>query len=165
MKIYLASSWRNEYQATVLADLRALGADVLRLQESCARQQWVRVAAVRPRPQVGSHRRAHAACARSSCRAGGFQVRFRRDDVGGLVLLLPSGMSAHLEAGWFAGANKPVAVLAPEIREPELMYKMFDSTQRGQPLWETPLFATVAEVVAHLRSEGRTRWHRDNYDL
>jgi hypothetical protein len=63
----------------------------------------------------------------------------------GCVLLLPSGMSAHLEAGWFGGAGKPVVVLAPELREPELMYKMFD-TPRGF----TPMFATVEEVVMFL---------------
>lgn len=61
------------------------------------------------------------------------------------VLLLPSGMSAHLEAGWFSGAGKPVAVLAPEIREPELMYKCFDDRTGA-----TPIFASIAEVIAHL---------------
>lgn len=75
------------------------------------------------------------------------------------VLLLPSGNSAHLEAGWFAGKGKPVAVLVPELREPELMYKLFDTRdvwgKRGEhvlPLgeWETPLFATVEEMLPHL---------------
>lgn len=61
------------------------------------------------------------------------------------VLLLPCGLSAHLEAGWCAGQGKAVAVLAPEIREPELMYKCFD-TEDG-----TPIFETVDEVVSSLR--------------
>lgn len=37
------------------------------------------------------------------------------------VLVLPSGRSSHLEAGWFAGKGKPVAVFATEPVEPDLM--------------------------------------------
>jgi hypothetical protein len=41
------------------------------------------------------------------------------------VLLLPCGRSAHLEAGWFIGQDKPTAIFIPsgEFQEPELMYK------------------------------------------
>ncbi|MFW5920202.1 MAG: hypothetical protein ACOCUS_00075, partial [Polyangiales bacterium] len=38
-----------------------------------------------------------------------------------LVLLLPCGRSAHLEAGWAAGSGRPVHVLLAD-GEPELMY-------------------------------------------
>ena len=65
------------------------------------------------------------------------------------VLLLPCGASAHLEAGWFSGAGKPVAVVAPEIREPELMYKCFDNDG------VTPLFSRVSDLVVHLAGLGR----------
>jgi hypothetical protein len=40
------------------------------------------------------------------------------------VLLLPCGRSAHLEAGWFAGANKRLIIYMPEVQEPDLMYLM-----------------------------------------
>ncbi|AIE83507.1 hypothetical protein [Fimbriimonas ginsengisoli] len=40
------------------------------------------------------------------------------------VLLLPSGRSAHLEAGFAAGAGKLLFVLMEEPQEPELMYAM-----------------------------------------
>lgn len=43
------------------------------------------------------------------------------------VLVLPCGRSAHLEAGWMAGAGKRVIVYVPEMQEPELMYKLFDA--------------------------------------
>jgi len=47
----------------------------------------------------------------------------RKADV--CVLLLPSGRSAHLEAGYFVGAGKHLFVLlADSAQEPELMYKM-----------------------------------------
>jgi len=37
------------------------------------------------------------------------------------VLVLPSGRSAHLEAGYMAGEGKPVFTLVLEPCEPELM--------------------------------------------
>ena len=43
------------------------------------------------------------------------------------VLVLPCGRSAHTEAGWMAGAGRRVIVYIPEMVEPELMYKLFDS--------------------------------------
>lgn len=43
------------------------------------------------------------------------------------VLVLPCGRSAHTEAGWMAGAEKRVIAYIPEKQEPELMYKLFDS--------------------------------------
>lgn len=62
------------------------------------------------------------------------------------VLLLPCGNSAHLEAGWFAGQRKPVAVLCWELREPELMYRCFDDK-----FGKTPLFDHVEDVIAHFK--------------
>lgn len=40
------------------------------------------------------------------------------------VLILPCGRSAHLEAGYFNGANKRLLIYMPEKQEPELMYLM-----------------------------------------
>jgi hypothetical protein len=40
------------------------------------------------------------------------------------VLVLPSGRSAHLEAGYFAGARKDLFFLLTDQQEPELMYRM-----------------------------------------
>lgn len=41
------------------------------------------------------------------------------------VLVLPSGRSAHTEAGWMKGQGKPTIVLIDKV-EPELMYKIYD---------------------------------------
>jgi hypothetical protein len=41
-----------------------------------------------------------------------------------LVMVMPCGPSASMEMGWAVGAGRPVAVYAPEIREPDLMVKM-----------------------------------------
>jgi len=42
------------------------------------------------------------------------------------VLVLPSGRSAHLEAGWFVGQGKGLVILLNGATKPELMYKMAD---------------------------------------
>jgi len=39
------------------------------------------------------------------------------------VLVMPCGRSAHIEAGYFVGANKPLFILLSD-GEPELMYNM-----------------------------------------
>jgi hypothetical protein len=62
-------------------------------------------------------------------------------DVG--VLLLPCGHSAHLEAGYFVGAGKPLFILLDGQRgEPELMYKM-----------ATQVCLSFNELLAALESE------------
>jgi hypothetical protein len=42
------------------------------------------------------------------------------------VCLLPSGVSAALEAGWCKGAGRLLVVHVCGIREPDLMYKIAD---------------------------------------
>ena len=61
------------------------------------------------------------------------------------MLVLPSGMSAHLEAGWCAGKGKQVIVFAGELQEAELMYKLFDVDG------ETPVYSTLDELISVIR--------------
>jgi nucleoside 2-deoxyribosyltransferase len=42
------------------------------------------------------------------------------------ILVLPSGRSAHLEAGYAIGKGKPTAIWVPEYDTPDLMVKMAD---------------------------------------
>lgn len=157
MMIYLASSWRNAYQAATLAALRAAGHEVYDFKnpepgntgfswKQCDPDLMSDLTAERMR-RVLAH-----PVARS-----GFGFDYRAVEwADACVLLLPSGNSAHLEAGWIGGRGKPVVVCAPEIREPELMYKFFDD-QHGaidEGDTETPIFATVEEVIAHLGAMG-----------
>lgn len=164
MNIYLASSWRNTYQADVLAALRASGAEVYDFKNPAPGNNGFGWSQCDPDLKsdltVDRMRRVLA----HPVAQAGFKCDFDAMKWANCcVLLLPSGMSAHLEAGWFAGANKPVAVLAPEIREPELMYKLFDTREASVPRgehalpmddWQTPIFASVNEVIEHLRSVG-----------
>lgn len=127
MKIYVASSWRNERQPGVVAALRAAGHDVYDFKNPRPGDHgfsWKQILDKKPqdwtpreyRDEVLVHTRARE----------GFDL-----DMGALracdacVLVLPCGRSAHLELGWAAGANKQTIVLLDErIDEPELMYLM-----------------------------------------
>jgi hypothetical protein len=135
-KIYLASSWRNAEQPALVAALRAAGHEVYDFRNprtggppdrygglldhgfawSDIDPDWQGWDGERYRDLVTQHPLAEA----------GYE-----QDMAGLewcdtcVLLLPCGRSAHLEAGWAAGAGKAVVgVLRGEL-EPELMYRMF----------------------------------------
>lgn len=59
------------------------------------------------------------------------------------VLLLPSGRSAHNEAGYMCGKGKPVHVLRMIPEEPDLMYKLFASISE-----------TIPELIASMKGTG-----------
>lgn len=143
MNIYLASSWRNTHHANVLDMLRTGGHEVYDFKNPAPGKSGFSWKQTINRPiddgddllEALAHPRA----------VEGFQYDFdamKRADM--CVLLLPCGNSAHLEAGWFAGAKKPVAVLCAELREPELMYKLTDVAGK------TPLFVSPGALMAHL---------------
>ncbi len=131
-RIYLASSWRNTYQPQVLASLRDSGHQVYDFRNPSEGydnptgvsegfhwswldpnwQEW----------DPGSYR---ASVLGHPVAELGFQSDWQAmqwADTG--VLLLPSGRSAHIEAGYFTGAGKELHVLIMELPEPELMYRM-----------------------------------------
>jgi hypothetical protein len=144
MKLYVASSWRNAHQPSVVLALRDAGHEVYDFRHPSEGEHGFAWSDVDPNWQhwsVDDFRRglAHELAGHA----------FRRDHEAlewceGCVLVLPSGMSAHLEAGWCAGRGKPVYVYAPELREAELMYKLFDSEGR------TPLHNDLDGVLAQV---------------
>lgn len=132
MKIYLASSWRNEDQPMVLARLRKAGHRVYDFRNPTPGNEgfsWKQVALVRDEnghSTLADLARAHA----HEVAAQGFRYDFdAMNDAEVCVLLLPCGRSAHLEAGHMAGQGKSVYVLLCGDRrvEPELMYKFLTS--------------------------------------
>lgn len=143
-KIYLASSWRNSYQAEVLETLRTQH-EVYDFKNPSPGDTGFKWKDTDPLLEsdltVGRLRTA----LRHPAAVSGFKNDFdamKWADI--CVLLLPCGRSAHLEAGWFAGAVKPVLVLAPEINEPELMYKCFDTDGF------TPIYESIDDVMNYL---------------
>jgi hypothetical protein len=149
MKLYVASSWRNAYQPGVVLALREAGHEAYDFRHpgegergfawSDINPNWQRWSVDEFRQGLDHDLTGHA---------------FRRDQralewCDGCILVLPSGMSAHLEAGWCAGRGKPVVVYAPELREAELMYKLFDAGER------TPLYDDLNEAISQIAAAHR----------
>jgi hypothetical protein len=124
MRIYVASSWRNSYQQQVVEDLRVAGHEVydFRNPPNKAGFAW---SSIDPNWESWTTEQYRQALSHPLSEAG------YRSDMDGMmwaeacVLVLPCGRSAHAEAGWFAGAGKPVIAYIPTRCEPELMYGMF----------------------------------------
>lgn len=122
MKLYVASSWKNPTQPTVVAELREAGHEVYDFRNPAPGDSGFSWSEIDPDWQLWTREQYREALQHPAAERG-----FRLD-VGGMleaaacVLLLPSGRSAHIEAGWFAGAGRPVVVLLDDASEPELMY-------------------------------------------
>ena len=127
MKLYTASSWRNTYYPEVVRQLRDNGFEVYDFRNPpsgdpgfkwhLVGEDWLDWSPEQYRDML-SHPLA--------------ERQFKNDmeairSCDTCVLVLPCGRSAHTEAGWFAGAGKPVVAYIPEKVEPELMYKLFSA--------------------------------------
>ncbi len=124
-KIYVASSWRNQYFESVVNALRGAGHEVydFRNPPHGGAFKWENLdpdymnwSVKRYCEGLKDHRS---------------EVQFA-NDIGAMewadacVIVLPCGRSAHTEAGWFAGRGCKIIAYIPVPQEPELMYKLFD---------------------------------------
>lgn len=141
MKIYVASSWRNPTQQSVVAALRDAGHEVYDFRNPKPGNSgfgWRQLG-------LGDAKEWTPAILRQALQHHVAQQGFEFD-MGALracdacVLVLPCGRSAHLELGWATGAGKRTLVLTAEtLDEPELMYLMCDG-----------ICLSVDEVIASL---------------
>lgn len=134
-KIYLASSWRNPMQPSVVKALRREGHLVYDFRNpapgvggfawSAIDKQW---ASWTPEAFI-----AHLTT--SPIAAAGFaHDRDALEWCDTCVCLLPCGRSAHLEAGWAAGQGKETLFLVQQPHfEPELMYLLGDGLVTNVP--------------------------------
>lgn len=127
MKIYLASSWRNPRQPSVLAALREAGHEVYDFRNPAPGNSgfsWSKLDMGRP-ALWSTHDFARIALEHPAAKEG---FRLDMEALSGAdatVLLLPCGRSAHLELGYAVGAGQPTFVLMDsDLDEPELMYRM-----------------------------------------
>lgn len=148
MKLYVASSWRNPIQPSIVDDLRTQGHEVydfrhppggdhLGFSWSDVDLRWTSWTAEQ-----------YVAALEHPVAVAGFESDFAAMNwAEGGVLILKSGRSAHLEAGYLVGQGKPVWVLLDpdEYGEGvghgsvELMYRMVYATGGG-------IFTTVEEL-------------------
>ncbi len=125
-RIYVASSWRNTYQPDVVRVLREAGHSVydFRNPPGGTGFQWE---AVDPEWQAWTPERYRELLGHPVAEAGFKSDYDAMKWADTCVLVLPSGRSAHLEAGYFVGACKDLFIYQPEPMEPELMNKMADA--------------------------------------
>ena len=131
-RIYVASSWRNTYQPQVCKALLEGGHLIydFRNPPNGSGFGW---SEIDPEWQDWSFEAYTAALNHPRAIEG-----FRADVLAmqwadTCVLVMPSGRSAHIEAGWMKGAGKTLVILQPEHAEPELMYKLADAIVHDIP--------------------------------
>lgn len=126
-KIYVASSWRNKYQPAIVALLQADRHDVYDFRNPAPGDHGFGWAQIDSEWEGWSPGQFRAALMHPKARDGFSKDMTALDEASVVVLLLPSGRSAHIEAAYHCGSGKPVVVHMPEPCQPELMYKMFQA--------------------------------------
>jgi hypothetical protein len=127
-KIYVASSWRNEFQQEVVKALRDDGHEVYDFREAEVNGH---ANGFRWSEMDGDWRqwttRRYLEALQHPLAQKGFA-----NDMNGLrwceicVYVMPCGPSASMEMGWAKGSGRPVIAYIPAMREPDLMVKMAD---------------------------------------
>jgi len=125
-RIYVASSWRNAHQPSVVEALRDAGHKVYDFRNPAPGNHGFHWSEIDPHWR-GWDTAAYTRALTHQIAVSGFASDYcamQWADTG--VLVLPSGRSAHIEAGYFNGAGKHLYILLLEPQEPELMYLMAD---------------------------------------
>ena len=125
MKIYIASSWRNQIQPVAVTYLQSNGFEVYDFKNPSDKDKGFHWSEIDPQWQAWSPEKYIESLNHPLAENG-----FKKDWEAmvwaeACLLLMPCGRSAHLEAGYFVGAKKPLVIMV-DNGEPELMYKMAD---------------------------------------
>ena len=128
--VYVASSWRCDFQKAVIAVLNAAGIDNYDFRNP-PNGEGFGWSSVMPSFDINSQltdQDEYIAGLKHPIAIAGYKSDFdamMKADT--FVLVLPCGRSAHLELGWAVGMGKRTAILldGPQVT-PELMYKMAD---------------------------------------
>ena len=126
MKIYVASSWKNDRQPSVVDYLREAGHEVYDFRNPHPGDlgfHWSEIDKNWENWTVPEYLLAldHPIA------DGGFRSDFEAMKwAEAFILVLPCGRSSHLELGWAIGMGKPTCILLADEVEPELMYKLVD---------------------------------------
>ncbi len=126
MKIYVASSWRNEQQQDVVGLLRYLGHYVYDFKNPPHGRGGFHWSEIDEAWEQWSPETYRDHLLNSPVAAQGYLTDFRAMQwADACVLLMPCGRSAHLELGWCAGAGKKTTIVLSD-GEPELMNLIAD---------------------------------------
>ena len=124
LKIYIATSWRNETQPLAVKYLRAEGFDVYDFRNPCKGDHGFHWSEIDPEWQSWDADK-YIKSLLHPLAVKGFDKDWRAmKSADACLLILPCGRSAHIEAGYFVGAGKFLVIMVEDKNEPELMYKM-----------------------------------------
>lgn len=124
-RIYAASSWRNPIQPEIVNLLKANGHQVYDFRKTRREKAGFQWADMDKEWQSWTKESYVRLLETTPDAAFGFVADYRAMQwADTCVLILPCGRSAHIEAGYFNGANKRLIIYMPELQEPELMYLM-----------------------------------------
>jgi len=124
MKVYVASSWRNQYQPEVVQAIKDAEIGVYDFRHPDENDGGFHWSQIDPgwkdwTPELYRKNLRHPIA------QNGFDKDMKAlDECDVVVLVLPCGRSAHLEFGYSVGQGKRGAIFISEPIEPELMYKM-----------------------------------------
>ncbi len=155
-RIYVASSWRNTIQPSVVGTLREDGHEVYDFRNPAPGNKgfaWSEI----DREWLGWKPEVFAELLHTHpVAAAGFALdKEALDWCDTCILVLPSGRSAHLEAGYTAGQGKDTYILLHEDKfEPELMYLLGDGCSTE--------LADIIDWMNNKSSGSVMRWHTMN---
>ncbi len=142
MRIYTASSWRNERYPAVVKALLEAGHEVYDFQHPDGQDEpscgfhWSNID---PQWEDWSPGMFRLALSHPTAIEGFNKDLYGLDWADACVLIMPCGRSAHLELGYAVGKGKFTIILLDEGDEPELMY-----------LFASSICLTVDEMLEEL---------------
>lgn len=139
MKVYVASSWRNELQPEVVNRLGVEGHRVYDFRHPSLHDQGFHWSEIGPEWQSWTPAQFRDALQHPIACRGFAKDMTAIEAADAIVLIMPCGRSAHLEFGYAVGKGK-LGVILLSGGELELMYRMADN-----------ICVTIGEVVAALR--------------
>ncbi len=140
MKIYVASSWRNEKQPEVVQRLREEGFEVYDFRNPAPGNTGFSWAQIDPKWQEWTPAQFREALEHPLAVAG-FKCDLKAMEWADVVVMvMPCGRSAHLETGWGTRARRTAVLLTDG--EPELMYRLIDC-----------IATDISEIVEWLKTD------------
>lgn len=124
--VYVASSWRNTLQPTIVQRLREIGHNVYDYRNPTSTDTGFHWGEIDPNYSKWTPEEYVEALNTKIAIKGYTSDMNAMKWADTFVLLLPSGRSSHLEMGWAVGKGKTTIMLVEDPPIPELMVKMFD---------------------------------------
>lgn len=151
MKIYVASSWRNQQQQSVVQQLRDAGHEVYDFKNPRPGETGFAWSDIDPDWQAWTPEQFREALRHPIALNGYISDASAMAEADACVMVMPCGRSAHLEAGFFVGSPKKalIILLGEEPAEPELMYRMANAIclDMGEVIERLEVFAESSRML------------------